>query len=189
MRPELDEALCAKYPKIFRDRNGNMQNTLLCFGFPGSGWYNLIDTLCGTIQSHINQSKKQRVSSLRYNRALQKAINGDKSALVKYFTFRDDGIPSEYSYKSADEHLAKAEFRDVPAKIKQVIAAQVKEKFGGLRFYYDGGDDQIFGMVYLAENMSYKICEVCGNSGKSINNKGWVRTVCNSPECNKSRDY
>jgi len=64
-----------------------------------------------------------------------------------------------------------------PDKIEPPIAAQVKEKFGGLRFYLDGGDDTICGMVMMAESMSYHICEECGNKGKSRSN-GWVRTLC-----------
>lgn len=62
-------------------------------------------------------------------------------------------------------------------KIEQVVAAQVKEKFGGLRFYYDGGDDIIYGMVKMAEEMSYNICEECGNKGR-LRTNGWIRTRC-----------
>jgi hypothetical protein len=63
----------------------------------------------------------------------------------------------------------------------QVIADQVKEKYGGLRFYYSGGDDHIGGMVDFAESMSYNICESCGNKAKSYND-GWIRTHCESCE-------
>lgn len=41
MKKELDNALCKKYPEIFRDRNGDMKNTCMVWGFPGDGWYNL----------------------------------------------------------------------------------------------------------------------------------------------------
>ena len=61
--------------------------------------------------------------------------------------------------------------------IEQVVATQVKEKFGGLRFYCDGGDDITRGMVAMAEEMSYRICEVCGNSGKPRSG-GWIKTLC-----------
>jgi hypothetical protein len=54
---------------------------------------------------------------------------------------------------------------------------QVKEKFGGLRFYYNGGDDHVAGLVDMAEEMSYKICEQCGNAGKP-NKGGWIITLC-----------
>lgn len=38
--------------------------------------------------------------------------------------------------------------------IPQVVAEQVKEKFGTLRFYYRGGDDFIDGLVSMAEGIS-----------------------------------
>ena len=56
---------------------------------------------------------------------------------------------------------------------------QIKEKFGGIRIYYTGGDDYVQGIVSLADEMSYKICEVCGNSGKP-NKGGWITTLCDN---------
>ena len=47
MKPELDKALCEKYPKIFVNRHADMSTTAMCWGLEvGDGWYNLIDTLC-----------------------------------------------------------------------------------------------------------------------------------------------
>jgi hypothetical protein len=65
----------------------------------------------------------------------------------------------------------------VPEEELQVVAAQVKEKFGGLRFYVDNGNDRIYGLISMAESMSYRICEDCGNPGKS-GGRGWIRTLC-----------
>ena len=56
---------------------------------------------------------------------------------------------------------------------------QIKEKWGGLRIYYIGGDDYIRGVVDTAEEMSYKICERCGCPG-SPNKQGWVMTLCDN---------
>jgi len=56
---------------------------------------------------------------------------------------------------------------------------QVKEKYGGLRVYYSGGDNYVRGIVSMAEEYSYKVCEVCGNSGKP-NKGGWISTLCDS---------
>jgi len=60
----------------------------------------------------------------------------------------------------------------------QVVVVQIKEKFGGLRFYYYGGDKIIDGMVRFAEKMSYRICEVCGTNEKVGHTKGWIKTIC-----------
>jgi hypothetical protein len=59
----------------------------------------------------------------------------------------------------------------------QVVVEQVKEKFGGLRFYYQGGDEQIHGMVRMAEAWAGTSCEECGAPGSRIGG-GWVRTLC-----------
>lgn len=62
-------------------------------------------------------------------------------------------------------------------EITQVTVEQVKEKFGTLRFYYQGGDDYISGLVTMAETMSGHTCEVCGAPGQRTGG-GWIRTLC-----------
>ena len=127
MKQELDQKLCEKYPKIFANRYADETTTAMCWGFEcQDGWYQLIDTLCDTIQGYIDRNKK----------------------------YNDIEIP-------------------------QVVAIQVKEKFGTLRFYYDGGDDVIRGMVWLAENLSAEICENCGNPGELVKSN-WIQTLCNT---------
>jgi len=44
--------------------------------------------------------------------------------------------------------------------------SQIKEKFGGLRAYYYGGDEFIRGATWMTESMSYSICEHTGEKGK-----------------------
>lgn len=59
------------------------------------------------------------------------------------------------------------------------VIAQVKEKFGGLRFYIGGGNDEIFELIHEAEGKSYEICEDCGKPGKLREDRSWIRTLCN----------
>ena len=66
----------------------------------------------------------------------------------------------------------------------QVVVAQIKEKFGGLRFYYDGGDDRIYGMVMMAESWAAHTCEECGIPGKPRSG-GWIRTLCDQHEAER----
>lgn len=61
---------------------------------------------------------------------------------------------------------------------KEFYITQIKEKFGGLRFYFQGGDDQIEGMVHFAESFSYQICEICGTVRNIGQTKGWIVTCC-----------
>lgn len=56
-------------------------------------------------------------------------------------------------------------------------AVQVKEKFGGLRFYAIGASSKAFDFIDFAEKLSYRICEQCGCPGK-VRSGGWIRTLC-----------
>jgi hypothetical protein len=81
---------------------------------------------------------------------------------------------------------------------------QIKEKFGGLRFYYnivpaagevdDDEDDRssdyavrsmigeaVGKIIDAAENEAYGICEVCGEPGHHTNT-GWVKVLCDKHE-------
>jgi hypothetical protein len=77
---------------------------------------------------------------------------------------------------------------------------QIKEKFGGLRFYYDMGqiegdssmsDEQvnaemllIHDIVVEAESKSNRTCEVCGEPGAHSKTR-WVKTLCTHHEAVK----
>jgi len=61
--------------------------------------------------------------------------------------------------------------------VPQVVAEQVKEKFGDLRFYVQGGDDYTQGIIAMAEQMSGKVCEDCGAPGEA-GGRGWISTLC-----------
>ena len=74
----------------------------------------------------------------------------------------------------------------MPDPIEQVTVAQIKEKFGGLRFYYDGGDDEIRGMVSMAESWASKTCETCGKPGHQRSD-GWVKTLCDEHEAERQQ--
>ncbi|MGY6123518.1 hypothetical protein ACW9YQ_24640 (plasmid) [Paraburkholderia strydomiana] len=66
----------------------------------------------------------------------------------------------------------------------QVVAGQVKEKFGGLRFYAGPCNDAQRGMIDMAQAMSFHICEVCGDRGRHIGT-GWERTRCTAHESDR----
>jgi len=64
---------------------------------------------------------------------------------------------------------------------KQVVAFQVKEKFGTLRFYVDSFDEKQGAYINFAESMSSKICERCGTiKDVKLRGGGWLQTLCDS---------
>ena len=181
MKQELDELLCKKYPKMMVNRNKDMKETCMCWGFDcGDGWYNILDQLMGNIQHHIDWKRKHRASALQYNRCLKRAISGDKAGLIWYNTY-GDATPGPWVMERVDEAIAEEAYRKVPESVHQVTLDQVKEKFGTLRFYYTGGDSVIDGMVRMAESMSGVMCEECGTPGERRGG-GWVRTLCDHHE-------
>ena len=66
-----------------------------------------------------------------------------------------------------------------------IMITQVKEKFGGLRFYIGGASAEILDEIEKAENESYKICERCGEPGKPKADPYWIQTLCD--KCRKER--
>lgn len=56
---------------------------------------------------------------------------------------------------------------------------QIKEKFGGLRFYVTGTSDKNWALIRNAEAKSYGVCEESGSEVEvGTWNDGWVRTMC-----------
>jgi hypothetical protein len=90
-----------------------------------------------------------------------------------------DGRLSQQDYLLKTGQITSAEVKT--AAELQVTAEQVKEKFGMLRIYTNSFDEQIVGMIKMAEAMSSRTCEDCGGVG-SPRKGGWIRTLCDS--CN-----
>ena len=67
---------------------------------------------------------------------------------------------------------------------------QVKEKFGGLRYYIGMSEgcpntDCINAIIKTIESLSFRVCEDCGRPGETRED-GWIRTLCN--ECEGERE-
>ena len=76
---------------------------------------------------------------------------------------------------------------ELAALPKEIVAGQVKEKFGTLRFYLDTSVDEAEDIIRKYEEISSKTCELCGKSGSLCQRKGWLATMC--PECAKAHAY
>lgn len=73
--------------------------------------------------------------------------------------------------------------RKVQEIVPDVHVVQVKEKFGGLRYYIgsvpEDKYEQVYALIRGAETLSYKTCEECGEPGTSDADKGyWLKTLC-----------
>jgi hypothetical protein len=107
-------------------------------------------------------------------------------------------------YELLDKVCKKLQFIDHFLGV-ETIATQVKEKFGGLRFYnnIDSSNFQSFilnkkqreeaittvwniidDVTSRAEELSYTICEQCGDYGHP-NEEGWIATLCDKCRAKK----
>lgn len=167
MRKELDEKLCADYPLIFANRHGDKYKTCMVWGFQcGDGWYNLINRLCRTIQHHIDSTNERREWCLAYNARIDAAKEGNFQLLHDFYTPWESETPEHYEQRLQNMLTQDNSWTNPPEVAKQVVAEQVKEKFGGLRFYVRNADNFVWGAITLAESLSVSICDVCGGPGK-----------------------
>lgn len=166
MREELDAKLVAKYPQIFKNRFGDMRETAMCWGFEcGDGWYSIIDTLCGLMTSEYRHRKES------YEFVKEIFDSGGKTMWGKDVT----------AAEVEEKRLAMEEAcQQIP------VAAQVKEKFGGLRFYVQAATEKHYNYITFAESMSYRTCEVCGAPGKRYTD-GWHQTLCEAHAAEQNR--
>ena len=161
MNEQLDAQLCEKYPLLFKDRNGDMRTTAMCWGFShGDGWFNIIDTLCWHLH-HKYDDAKSRYEHLVSR--LGKPRWGDEITKNTKFVTQED----------IDE--AKVKMDEEAERVP--LVSQVKEKFGTLRFYIQSGTDTHYNYISFAEAMSGVTCETCGSPGKRLG-RGWVYTSC-----------
>lgn len=76
--------------------------------------------------------------------------------------------------------------------------SQIKEKFGGLRFYIEPADlptatrKKIDKLIRLTEGRSLGACEQCGGHGQPKpggSRYGWVKTLCKEHQAERSRGH
>jgi hypothetical protein len=186
MKAELEKKLLEKYPHFFQHDlpiySGDstkevLENTVkllnqkemvipIQFGFEcGNGWYMLLDELMGEIDNHLKNVNRNNKNKFKYQWMwnLQAYLRRKYKSKSKMYAF------AEWIYEKSPR-------KKIPEVTIQID--QIKEKFGGLRFYYSGGDDAIDGMTSLAESLSYKICESCGTTKNVGQTGGWIYTVC-----------
>jgi len=101
----------------------------------------------------------------------------------KYDNMFEVGFPSWIDcdsgwYQLIDTALSLIQFDIKHNKMPLVKVTQIKEKFGRLEIYFNGGDEKTCGIIDMATSISYHTCEVCGSTKDIGQTKGWIKTVC-----------
>ena len=61
--------------------------------------------------------------------------------------------------------------------IDRLRTADYKSKYGGLRFYIEGGNDKIHNIIHRYETLTENICEICGEPDVG-STSGWITPIC-----------
>lgn len=99
MTPEHDDELCKKYPLLYRDRNGSIQQTCMAWGFScGDGWFQLIDELSSGLEK-FNSSGKARVVASQ----VKEKFGGLRAYLFKDGLSEEEDARVEELVRAAEE--------------------------------------------------------------------------------------
>lgn len=152
MKKELDQQLCEQFPLLYKDRNGSPTKTCMYWGIAiGDGWHKIILDLSTKLELLIQQSIDTNPRKCEHCDVLEIDHNKESDPTCSGFS------------------------------LFHPKASQVKEKFGGLRFYMNCATKEMSDLIQKAEALSYKTCEVCGEPG-NLDGKGWAKVKCES--CN-----
>lgn len=107
----------------------------------------------------------------------------------KHHPLYPDNVPMSFSFECGDGWYQL--LKDLSAKLEEEIAkqknpddffaVQVKEKFGGLRFYMSSETEEMSKFIDEAEKVADVTCEICGKPG-TLRTEGWMRTLCDACE-------
>lgn len=205
MNKELDTKLMKRFPFLYRERFLPMSTTCMCWGFAcGDGWFSILWQLSLAIEEELGITKwknfRCRFHSwrvVRRNARLTKRIDRYKNRLIKKFLKRTGykdltaaAVAAGYTEyqglrifnespegKKYLKYWNKKRFNFTMPYEREFSVSQVKEKFGGLRFYTHTTNDNIEELVRLAERTASVTCERCGRFGR-LRSDGWMVTLC-----------
>ena len=200
MNKEHTEYLAKTYPKIYCDLNKPAEESCMHWGFAcGDGWFKILDKLSRNLQCWVDNPDwvhrdpawlrvvKRVATDICWNPLTYRFFSWLYLRNIPRSHSCNDPMAPTYQaqwkkyYKWQDGLRFQSLYRkpDFDPK-RQIVALQVKEKFGTLCFYYFGGDRYIAGLVSMAESMSAVTCETCGCTDDTVgqNTKGWIQTLC-----------
>ena len=194
MRKELQEKLFKEYPGIFAQSKLNKYQSCMARGIEcDDGWYELINTLCSSIQFRVDNPQYVDITpwykksfnwvSIKINNSLYyisyKIAREDPKKFHVYQQWEKLPILTRFLRKVAGLIPTCVPTIEKPKK-NQTEFGQVKEKFGQLTIYPDYSNDELNGMISMAAAMSRKLCEVCGHPANICVRGYWVKTLCHN---------
>lgn len=179
----FQQYLMDKYPDLFH-KNEEGKPVCPCGVWVPEGWHTIVDELCGCIQAYIkgtSRSERKVLSKWYYFWNTLKVVLEEFHLFIILKLFkRLNTSKFNAPWSKLKNKLIRKAGRHIKYVYKhppEVKIDQVKEKFGGLRFYISGGDKEVQGMIYFAEYLCSKTCEVSGEKGELCVRGAWFKTL------------
>lgn len=209
MKQELTDKIIKNNPVLFRGPSGATYLSV------GDGWFEIIGQLSKDISLEISKMAHARDLPCAFCQCPKGAHGHDRCLSIYKVPTRsilNSGPLSKWEQTWRENYPLYNEFANLKYKAIDLlnrgreklyyeyracgcqgydpqlpVAVQVKEKFGGLRFYVNFSTPRIEELIREAEEKADRTCETCGNPGKRKNtNTNWVLTIC--PECEAKRN-
>ena len=164
MKKDLQDKLYAKYPKIFRQKDLDKMQTLMCWGIEtDDGWYDLIDEVCQHLQWNTDKNGHPQVEFVQVKEKygdlrIYTSVCPVKKKPVKFMD-KFVGIFIWITDKLWWKGLISSDYR---------LAYANDERCNG----------SIDGKIDFVESFSTRVCEVCGEKGNLQNRGSWLKTLC-----------
>jgi hypothetical protein len=178
----FEQQLMQKYPDLFyKKEDGTLECP--CGAWVPRGWESIVDELCGSITNYTKGTYRSKceITSKKYYfwNSIVVFLNYGHRRFLKLFPRYNKWEYNKSFFSVLNKFRSRTHkhvkyLKDYPPAVK---IDQIKEKFGELRFYYSGGDEQVAGMVRFAEYLCSKTCEVSGEKGQLCIRGNWYKTL------------
>jgi len=199
---QFQKRMCETYPLLYNYKNNSEEY----FGFDiGPGWFPIIEdlsqkleTLIKPIYEEVLTNPKTRCIYCDKTRRWHwfYTIIG---FFLSFFRNRKKSFKAFYFYLQRRKKYSK-KFKEEQSILKVLyyylfkyqwyrtcagwtpdypFVVQVKQKFGGLRFYMNFETKEMSAAIYEAEKRAQETCEDCGKPGV-LRSGGWLETLCDN---------
>jgi hypothetical protein len=179
---DFEQYLFKKYPDLFRadDKGELLPQQCRCWNDCPKGWESIIDDLCGCIDRYIKCTSRSIPNPDEKLRFFLSKVWFAIARKIDRFFFSNNNLHVSKLRRFTNRigrryFLAKRLYISQPPP--SVKIEQYKEKFGSLRFYVQGGDDEVNGMIRFAEYLCDNTCQNTGGRGSMVQKGGWYATL------------
>lgn len=177
----MPDSKYTEFIKRLEDTYPQAMRNVYCGISIDEGWYHIVERLVAQMRHHVKWKRERRARDLLLNRAIKRG----RDAVTQYVT--KGKVPSMYDEERVNEYMEAGLVEPTP-RVNHIEIHQVKEKFGGLRFYFQGGDEFCRGLCDMAEEWASCTCEICGERG-TARPGGWVKSLCDVHEAERQQRY